>query len=251
MVAMRNNCDGYTENSDISLVELTVIVVRWRRLFFSVFLGLSLGAVLYAFLAPEKQASLGLYQLAKAGDGEYLTNVAGVVSTISSVWIPELTLEYEGNGYSAPSVKVTNPSESGLIRLQTLATAGQAELVTSIHKDLLERLDGWQSTVYQDAVSRIERRIGSHTNAIKQMLEETGPGEAVSVLMKDRLELEHKLDQMRTGQILTVASQADDRSTSRSLVVVVGLLVAFVAATMLSLVAEFVMVVRKRAMGKV
>jgi len=247
---MQTNSDRYSENRDISLVELTVIVVRWRKLFFAVFIGFTLAALVYAFTAPEKQASIGLYQLAKAGDGEYLTDVASVVSRISSVWIPELVAEYETKGESVPSVKVANPEDTGLIRLQTLAPVDQTELVTSIHKDLLQRLDGWQSTVFQDAVSRIERRIGSRKDSIEQMPEQVGPGDAVSALMEGRIELEHQLDQMKAGQILTVASRGDDgAAASRTLIIAVGLLLAFVMATLISFLAEFVKVVRKRAMG--
>ncbi|WP_417536737.1 hypothetical protein [Methylophaga sp.] len=249
---MQKNSDRYTGNNDISLVELTVIVVRWRRLFFAVFLGLSLVTAVYAFITPEKRESIGLYQLAKSGDGEYLTDVAGVVSTISSVWIPQLLLEHEGSARGVPSITVTNPKETGLIRLQTLAPEAQSELVTAIHKNLVERLDSWQSAVYQDAVSRIELRVGHHTNAIEQMLEETGPSEAVSVLMEYRIELEHRLDKMKKGEILTVASRGDGgAATSRSLIIVVGLLVAFVIATLLSFMAEFVTLVRKSANSKV
>lgn len=244
---MQNNSDRYTESSDISLVELTIIVVRWRRLFLAVFLGLSLATVAYALITPDKQASIGLYQLAKAGDGEYLTDAAAVESTISSVWLPELVLEYESEGRAVPNTKVINPKDTGLIQLQTITPKEQSELAASIHAAVLERLDDWQSSSYKEAVSRVELRLGRHEAAINRMLEESGPGEALAVVMEGKMKLEYQLDRIERGEILTVASRGENgAATSRSLIIVVGLLVAFVMAALLCFMAEFCVVVRKR-----
>lgn len=248
---MQSNFDRMPESRDISLVDLTVIIVRRWKLFLLVLLCGVLATVGYVFVATEKQTSIGVYQLAKDGDGKHLTDAASVVSRMSSVWVPDLVLQHENEGNLAPSVTVSNPDNTGLIRLQTLAPENQSDLVASIHKDLLERLDGWQVTVFRKTESGIERRINRHVDAIEEMLKESGPSEAVAVLVEDKIKLEYRLDRMEKGEILSVASRGeDDATTSRALIVVVGLLAAIVVATLLSFLAEFVSVVRKRAMGE-
>ncbi|WP_273426633.1 hypothetical protein [Marinobacter sp.] len=245
---MGNTSSQALERSDISLVELAVIVVRWKVLFFSVFISILCAAGLYAFLSPAKQELVGVYQLAKAGDGEFLSDPEGVVSTINSVWIPELVSENEKNGQPALDLLATHPEATGLVQLATVARVIDKDFAVIVNQKILARLHGWQSKVFKDRSAQLERRIKRIASVIDQLEGSAASGEALAALLENKIEFEYELDQMQRGEILSEASLGKNQSsTPTQIILLAGLLLAFVLGVMLVFISEFISVVRKRA----
>ncbi|MCM0612625.1 hypothetical protein KFJ24_09120 [Marinobacter sediminum] len=244
---MENSPHRALERNDISLVELTIIVVRWKALFFSVFIVIFCAAGLYAFLSPAKQEFVGLYQLAKAGEGQYLNDPEAVVSRANSVWVPGLASENENKRQSLPDIVATNPEATGLIQLRTVARVGDENLVLTLHRQLLTRLDGWQSKLFQDYSSQIERRIDRMASLIDQIQGGKDTGEALAALLEKKIQLEHELDKAQKGEVLSEVSIGKGQaSASMQIIILVGLLLAFILGLMSAFVAEFIKVVRNR-----
>ncbi len=103
-------------DDEISLVDLAATFLKRRRVFYAVFLLVTLAGVVYAVLAPEKHEYITLVKLAEKSGGEYIEDPSTVIAELESLWVPDLQAAYHAEHDRSLPFKITaiNPEDTGL-----------------------------------------------------------------------------------------------------------------------------------------
>lgn len=248
---MSNTLDNRREyNDEISLVDLAATFVRRRRVFYVTFLIVTLMALVYALMTPAKYEYVSLLQLAEDGDGEYLEEPGAVVATLENRWIPEETATFaQRNERRLPfKVQVSNPKDTGLIKLSTETTEQRAALVKEMHTSLINSVIERQQQLIERSRKVLESRIASQGKVVES-LQALGSSEnsatALASAIQKQAELESDMESLKPAQSLVTSRQSTDgKGPSKSLIVVLGVLLGVMGGVFLAFFSEFIVLVR-------
>jgi len=238
---------------EISLVDLATTFLKRRRVFYVVFIVITLAGIAYAIFTPEKYEYVTLAKLAEKSGGEYIEEPSTVIAELDSLWVPDLQAEYHvKNDRSLPfGVTAMNPEGTGLVRIVSEAPASAGKMVEEVHRELVERLKSQQERAVSALRESLEKQIVSLDSTIEMLEGGQDTGEAIASAVEKQLSLEADLESLAPFEALVVSRQSGERvGPARSLVIVLAGLLGLMAGIFLAFFAEFIGLVRKQLAGE-
>ncbi|MCK0107306.1 Wzz/FepE/Etk N-terminal domain-containing protein [Marinobacter sp. S0848L] len=227
---------------EISLVDLATTFIRHRRIFYAVFVTVTLLGVAYAFLTPEKYEYVSLIQIAKKEKGDPIQPAQATIATFENRWLPEVEAAYQAkNDEKLPfNVSINNPESTGLIRFRSEATGANAKAVEAIHESLIEHVKHYQNALVQSARESLVRQTDSLDKLIDSLQGQQNAGEAIASTIEKRSQLESQRESLKSVEVLVVSRQSVDRvSPKRGLIVVLSVLMGVTLGVLLAFMSEF------------
>lgn len=243
----RRSSIQHTSDDEISLVDLASTFIKRRRIFYVVFLISLTAGVLYAILMPDKYDHVSLIKLAEKGAGNFIEEPATVIATLESHWLPEIEAAYlaEHNQPLPFDVNVSNPENTGLVRLVSEASLASSESIKQVHSQLIEHLSQSQAVAVSTLKKNLESQIESLISTIDRLEGSRDVGAAIAEAVNKRLSLEMTLQHIQPAELLVLSRQTTEpKGPARSLIVVLAGLLGLIGGIFLSFFAEFVSLVR-------
>lgn len=237
-------------DDEISLVDLATTFLKRRRVFYAVFLLVTLAGVAYAVLAPEKYEYITLVKLAEKSGGEYIEDPSTVIAELESLWVPDLKAAYHAEHDRNLPFEITaiNPEDTGLVRLVSEAPSSAGDLVEENHRQLIERLTSDQAQALERLRGSLEKRIESLDATIKMLEDGQDSGEAIASAVEEQLSLEADLDALSPSEAMVVSRRSGQSAgPARSLIVVLAGMLGLMGGVFLAFFAEFICLVRQKA----
>lgn len=235
-------------DDEISLVDLATTFIRRRNVFFVVFGGVVIIALLYAFLVVgEVREYRTLVQLAEENN-RAVEAPAAVVAAIQSRWFPEWQSVYAETEGEKLEIKLAaeHPENTNLIKLTSEASPEDAELVITTHQKMVDEILQRQNTVISRSRKTLEQRLDSVNEILEQLDGQEGAGEAIAQTIKERVNLEARLEDLQPAEVLVVARQGtDNKGTSKKLILALALVLGGMFGIFAAFMAEFASHVRK------
>lgn len=237
------------ERDEITLVDLTRIALKRKRLFFVVFLAVALIGVSLALLLPPKYGYVSFYRLPLASPGRYVHSPEHTIALLGVQIIPRVeSLHRVQTGERLPfNISVDHPADSGLIALRSDARSDMQELVNEVHSEILQALD----TVYKQSVeelqSSLETKLERIDVIIERLSENTGRESAAALAgaYQNRLEAEASLTTIRAGSIEGLASHNDEPlQPTPAVIIALSIFMALVSGLSAVFLREFWALVR-------
>ncbi|WP_163560262.1 Wzz/FepE/Etk N-terminal domain-containing protein [Halomonas sp. NO4] len=240
----------YPEDDEISLIDLAKILIkRWKSmlLVFVLILGI---AVAYALMQERAYTYTTIYSVAKEEATEPLESPGSVIAKIENLYISSVSRELiaSENLDSAPTVSVSSPNETNIIRLQTQAGADSADLVERFHEQLLSRVVDDQEALVERRQRRLEQQLEGARQALETLEASSGSNnrDLVATYGERVFELEASLTDLTQGDVGQLAVQSlKPVGTSRSLILALGIVLGGMLAVMAAFFAEFAARVRQ------
>ncbi|MFL1484446.1 Wzz/FepE/Etk N-terminal domain-containing protein [Marinobacter sp. LN3S78] len=252
-----NQTDQYPQRYDdeISLVDLATTFIRRRRVFYAVFGGVVLLALLYVFfLATEVREYSTLVQLGE-DNGKALEAPESVIASIESHWYPELLGEYRAkHDEKLPfEIKAVNPENTTLIKLSSEASPEQESEVKSHHQMLVDSITERQSDLLNRQKQELEQRVSSLREYLEELSGMEATGEAQAQLIQQRASMLSEIESMTTridklepSETLVVAREGlDNKGTSKALILSLAIALGGMVGIFAAFMAEFISQVRK------
>ena len=135
----------------LSLLDLAIIFVRYRAVFYSVVIITMLSSVSWYFVAPPSYQFTTVIALAERAPGEPIANPESVLAMISSQWLTEAEMEFfKREGRKVPFHVRTVSVEGGeLIKLISEASLEELDIVRSIHQGLADEVSTDQNGILE------------------------------------------------------------------------------------------------------
>lgn len=236
-------------DDEISLVDLAATFLRRRRVFYVVFLLVTLAGVAYALLSSEKYEYVTLVKLAEKSAGEYIEEPATIIAELDSLWVPDLQAAHHAEHDRNLPFKITasNPENTGLVRIVSEASPSAEELIETIHRQLIERLTTDQEQALTRLRKSLERQIESLGTTIDMLEGGQETGDAIASAVEKRLSLETDLESMAPAEALVVSRRSGESTgPARSLIVVLAGILGLMGGVFLAFFAEFISLVRDK-----
>ncbi|MCR8913704.1 lipopolysaccharide biosynthesis protein [Marinobacter panjinensis] len=237
-------------DDEISLVDLATTFLKRRRVFYAVFLLVTLAGVAYALLTPAKYEYVTLVKLAEKSGGKYIEEPATVIAELDSLWVPDLQATYRAQHDRNLPFRITasNPENTGLVRIVSEANPAGEELIEKTHRQLIERLITDQEQALTRLRKSLERQIESLDTTIDMLEGGQETGDAIASAVEKQLSLETDLESLAPAEALVVSrSNGENTGPSRSLIVVLAAMLGLMGGVFLAFFAEFIGLVREKA----
>ncbi len=236
-------------DDEISLVDIAAIFIRRRRVFYVVFLVITLGGVIYALLAKETYQYTSLLQVAEKSSGKYIEAPATTIATLENRWLPEQeTIFRAETDKNLPfTVSLLNPEDTGLIRFVSEAASGAKGDVERVHKNLIESIIKRQSELVEREKRSIQSRIESIDRAIETLQGGEDTGAAIAEAFERKVLLQSDLEALKGTEVLVVSRQSADKTgPARAMIVAIAMAVGGVLGVFLVFFAQFSNLVRSK-----
>lgn len=231
------------QHAEISLIDLAIIFIRRRYIFCAVFFAIaSLGAV-YALTASAQYEYVSLIELAESRGGESLESPSSIIATLNNRWLPDVVAHYSSeNTDKLPfEVVMSNPENTGLIRILSRAGESRADLVRKIHSSLIKDVSERQAHLLDMEKKRLQRQIDSLDGILKELEGQQGAGEAMAKTIEKRAELDGQLQGLRPMDVVVVSRQSNDRKgPGRAIIIMLSLVLGIMLGMFSVFMAEFV-----------
>lgn len=237
-----------SEDDEISLVDLALIIVRRRRAFYLAFGACLLAGMLYlAFSKPVFQY-VSLVQVAASGRGEPLVPPASIIGVLGNQWLPEVRANYQiEHGMFPPSVAFDNPKDTQLIRIVSEATENQKDAVQAVHERLIGEIRSSQEKLVDQSKKALNRQLDTANRLIDSFNTRSQSSDALAGAIDRKIELENEVSSLSGFKSLVVARKGVF-DISPSWVLIIALLgsAGVVFGVLCAFAWEFVLTVRKR-----
>lgn len=249
-----NQPEQYPQRYDdeISLVDLATTFIRRRNVFFVVFGGVVVIALLYVFLlVGEVREYTTLIQLGEAKQKDRMEPIQApetVLATISNRWYPELLATHaEVEGEKLPfEVKSSNPEDTALVKLTTEGSPERQDQIKRIHQQLVDQILQRQAELFSRQKSALEQRLASVNDYLEQLSGQEAAGEAAAQAIQNRVDLEAQLESLQPAESLVVARPSvDETGTSKALILALAIVLGGMLGIFAAFMAEFASHVRK------
>jgi len=241
-------------NGETSLVDLAVILARRWRLIVSVFAVVTFSGTLYSVIVPPQYEFVSLVQVAKTSTSEPLEPPAALVATLKSQWWPDAQASYRSKvGAGLPfDITFENPPNTALLRLSSEASQESEELVSRIHKRLIEQVLGKQNALLREYETGLDVRLNALNGALSELQGGVGneAAAAIATLYESKAEIELKRQALMGPEIITEARRIADLGTpATSLIVVLSAILGATLGIFSALFSVFVGHVRDALSG--
>lgn len=245
----------YSQDDEISLVDLAKILIRRWKIMAATFLLVVLGALVYVLIAERTYDYVSIYQVAERAPGDDgvfggLETPRSVVAKINNLYLGPETRELmgaEGLEGLPFEVAVSNPDETLLIRLSSPAQEADSELVTRMHDALLARMAEGQAGLVEQRRASLERQLQSAERALEaaEQSDSLWASDLIASYTDRIAEIQERLSQLKEGEVVQVAVQSlEPTGTSRSLIMALALVLGGMLAVIVAFFSQFVILVR-------
>jgi uncharacterized protein involved in exopolysaccharide biosynthesis len=237
------------DSDEISLVDLVATFIRRRRVFYVVFITVTLAGLAYALWMPDEYEYASLIQVAQKDSKEFVQPPETIIATLESRWLPEVKAIYrEKHGRKLPfDVSFINPESTGLIRFSSNTTKEEEKSVGAAHSSLISSVEDYQKALIAGERQSLERQLVSLEKAIETLKGEKDAGEAIASAIERRSRLEAKLEGLQGVEVLVTSRQSAEKvAPKRSLIVVLSLLLGSMLGVFVAFMSEFVATVREQ-----
>ena len=251
-----NQTDQYPQRYDdeISLVDLATTFVHRRRVFYAVFGGVVILALVYALvLVGEVREYSTLVKLGE-DNNKPVESPAAVIASIESHWYPALVGEYRASReQNLPfKISVANPENTHLVKLTSEASPELKGEVKKQHQKLVERINERQAALLNRQKQELEQRVASLKDYLEELSGMEATGEAQAQLIQQRASMLSEIESMTTridklepSETLVVAREGlENRGTSKKLVLGLAILLGLMLGVFSAFMAEFIAQVR-------
>lgn len=235
-------------DDEISLVDLAATFIRRRKIFYAVFVVITLGGLAYALLASETYQYTSLLQVAEKGSGEHIEEPATTIATLENRWLPEqeALFRVEVDEKLPFSVSFSNPEETGLIRFVSEATSDDKSAVTRIHQNLVESIQERQRALLAREKRSLQNRLESIERSIETLEGGQDTGAAIAEAFERKVRLESDLEALKSAEVLVISRKSVDKTgPNRALIVVLSVLVGAMIGVFLVFLTQFVALVSR------
>ncbi len=242
-----SQCSGHSD--EISLVDIAVIFIRRRYVFYAVFIAISLAGIAYALLAPEQHEYVSLIQIAQKDKNKPIQAAEITIATLKSRWLPEIETVYrtEHDEKLPLMVAFSNPENTDLVRFMSETVQSKAEIVEATHQALIDKVRKHQDGLIKHEKSSLERQIASLDKALNSLEGQQNSGEALAAIIEKRASLEGKMESLQSVEVLVTSRQsAESTSPRRGLIVVFAVILGGISGVFLAFMSEFFVAVRKK-----
>lgn len=236
-------------DDEISLVDLAATFIRRRRIFYVVFLVITIGGLVYALLATETYQYASLLQVAEKNSGRYIEEPATTIATLENRWLPEQETVFraETNKRLPFKVAFTNPENTGLIRFVSEAASDNKSDVERVHRSLIESIKKHQSALVEWEKRSLKSRIDSIERSIETLQGGEDTGAAIASAFERKVGLESDLESLKAAEELVVSRQSADKAgPARALIVVLAAALGGMLGVFVVFFAQFVALVRSQ-----
>ncbi|MDO6823292.1 Wzz/FepE/Etk N-terminal domain-containing protein [Marinobacter sp. 1_MG-2023] len=236
-------------SDEISLVDLVATFVRRRRVFYVVFIFVTLAGLGYALWMPDEFEYVSLVQIAQKDSKEFVQPPETTIATLESRWLPEVQTRYRGeHGRKLPfDVVFNNPESTGLIRFESITTKDEGQAVSAAHSALINSVKDDQDVLIKSERQSLQRQIESVESAIETLKGEKDAGEAIAGAIERRSKLEGRLEGLQGVEVLVTSRQSAEKvAPKRSLIAVLAVLLGSMLGVFLAFMSEFVSSVREQ-----
>lgn len=240
-----------TASDEVSLVDLTVLLVERWKIMLAIFLVVTLATTAYALTRPSIYSYTSLYHIAEKylPDEETLPGLEppnAVLTQLQLLVIPSVTRAFlaEQGLESMPfRVNVSQPSDDDqLIFLRSDATKAQAEHVEILHREILENIQSLQAARVERLRKSLEMRLASAEAAMA-----TAVGDDALRAARSIIELEPQLAGLEQGEVTQLAEGSlEPVGISKELIVALGVIIGAILAVIGVFVLHFASLVRRR-----
>ena len=235
-------------SDEISLVDLVATFIRRRRVFYAVFITVTLAGLAYAVWMPDEYEYGSLIQIAQKDSGEFVQPPETTIATLESRWLPEVqTIYREKQGRKLPfDVSFNNPESTGLIRFSSSATKGEKKTVGAAHSALISSVKEHQNVLIKRERQSLKRQIESLGSTIEALKGEKETGESIASAIERRSKLEGKLEGLQGVDVLVTSRQSAEKiAPKRSLIMVLAVLLGGMLGVFVAFMSEFAATVRE------
>lgn len=229
-------------SSESFLVDLTVAIVKRRKLFLATFALVFAIGVGYQLMVSPTYQHVTLIKLAQNGEGNLLEPRSGVINSIESQWLPQIRREFQdAMGYLPEfGVDVTDVSD-GYILVSSVGTASKGKEIDWMHSAVADRVEASQSTLENVARKKLQAQIEIAEEAVDGFQASSGSDLFGSALAETLVSLKGRLAGMQSAET-RVIGQRKNKALGLGLSVRIALMLlqAFVAAVMAVLICYFV-----------
>ncbi len=236
-------------SDEINLVDLVATFIRRRRVFYVVFVTVTLAGLAYALWLPDKYEYASLIQIAQKDSKEFVQPPETIIATLESRWLPEVKAIYrEKHDRKLPfDVSFSNPESTGLIRFSSNTTKEEEKSVGAAHSSLISSVEDHQKVLIDGERQSLERQLVSLEKAIETLKGETDAGEAIAGAIERRSRLEANLEGLQGVEVLVTSRQSAEKvAPKRSLIVLLAVLLGSMLGVFVAFMSEFVAVVKEQ-----
>lgn len=247
---------------EVSLVDLTVILVKKWKAFIAVFLTVLIASLLVAWWLPTKYEYSSVYQM--AGDtakpqsfdddediDKNLESADALINLTNLNYKPDAmraVLKDEQKASLPFGVSINQPEETSLLILNSEAEPGHQGEVKRLHQKILQSLAAHQNAEYERKAAFFNNKLDSLENNLARLNEsDQNVGDVISAYQNERGNLQARLEGLSKGEISRLAAQSGSPSSiSPMLIVAVGTMVGIILAVMAVFIMHFISAVRQR-----
>lgn len=245
----RNSSFSEYQSSEISLVDLAKIVIKWRKIEFAVWVLCFLVGLAYVLLTPRTFEFSSVYQMAMNGD-KPIEPPAGLLSKIENFYEPALyqTFSKSAGESSVNAIKlnISNPKSTALVVIHSVLPKSKMKLVRSFHQQLLEKIGNEQTHLLNRKESALKSQLKTLDEQLNELKQGSGQGLATSIAstMEQRNDVQQTLNNLSDGQSLVLAQPSlKPKGPRHALVILLSLILGLFLALFAGFGAEFVAVV--------
>ncbi len=236
---------------EISLIDLTKILVKRRKTVFLVALIPLLLALVFAFVKDKNYPFVTIYKTAEKDTNVALESVEALIEQVNNRYWPEVSRHYQAEHdlQSMPfKLDVSNPKGTLLLVLTTDAEPSERKEVDRLHNQTLQGLIAHQKNVLKSMTQRLQRQIDATHKLIDQLKDSKSEKstDLLSTYNQRLFSLEDQLSSYREGEMLQHAVEGGEAtSMGKALVIAIGLVLGIICGIVAAFLAEFSMMVRQ------
>lgn len=248
-------------DDEISLVDITLILVRRWKMMAGVFVVIVLLALAFALTKADSYRYVSVYHVAErhpSGDAGVglLETPESVVAKIDNYYFDMVTsqlLEEKSLDSLGFETTAKSPENVAFLTLDSEAGEDRAEQVTEYHQRLLDTVKADQDELVAKRRQTLEQQLASANESLDAAKESTSESaaELVATYTGNVVDIEEKLAYLAEGNIQRVAAQGREPvGTSKALIMALAIVLGGMLAVMAAFLAEFAGTVRKASAHK-
>ena len=235
-------------SDEISLVDLVATFIRRRRVFYAVFVAVTLAGLAYALLTPNKYEYVSLIQVAQKDETRFIQPPKTAIATLENRWLPEVQTAYRAKYDKKMPFEVafSNPDDTGLIRFNSSTIGENSKAVEAAHKTLISKVSDYQGRLIKTEQASLKNQIQSLERTVDLLKGEKETGEAIAGAIEKRSRLELELEGLDEVEVLVTSRQSPGRiAPKRSLIMVLTAFLGAMLGVIVAFMSEFAVSVRE------
>lgn len=235
-------------SDEISLVELVATFIRRRRVFYVVFVAVTLAGLAYALLTPDEYDYASLIQIAQKDGEKFVQPPETAIATLENRWLPEVQTAYRAKHDKKMPFEVafSNPEDTGLIQFSSSTTTEHSKSVKVAHETLITKVADYQGRLIKTEQASLKSQIQSLERTVELLKGEKETGEAIASAIEKRSRLELELDGLNGVEVLVTSRQSSEKiAPKRSLIMALAVLLGLMMGVFVAFMTEFAVSVRE------